>query len=87
MLLFLIALPKVIDLPTIVIAIAFALFALRGESKRFLLLFGNAFKTIANAVVRRVITIWEAIQERSYDYKTNTKNVATTFAIANLEER
>ena len=50
--------------------------------------------TIAVAKVRRAITIWEAIQKRSYEsiYKTNmnieAKRLrATTFAIAKLEER
>ena len=46
------------------------------------------------AIVGRAITIWEAIQKRSYEpiYKTHTKIEAkrlrvTTFALAKLEER
>ena len=68
---------------------------LEAIAKIFLLtlFFANAFKTaktIATSVVRRVITIWEAIQERSYDWKTNTQNEAKRLgatAIAKLEER
>ena len=50
--------------------------------------------TIAVAIVRRAITILEAIQKRSHEpfYKTHTKIEAkklkaTTFAIAKLEEQ
>ena len=50
--------------------------------------------TIAVAIVGRAITIWEAIQKRSYEpiYKTHTKIEAkrlraTIFAIAKLEEQ
>ena len=41
-----------------------------------LLLFANAFKSVA--IVGRAITIWEAIKKRSHEliYKTYTKNEA-----------
>jgi len=58
---------------------------------------GSLFKVIALstvAIVGRAITIWEAIQKRSYEpiYKTHTKIEAkriraTTFAIVKSEER
>ena len=61
--------------------------ALKGEAKRLPLLF-------ANAIVGRMITIWEAIQKRGHEriYKTHAKIEAqrlraTTFAIAKLKER
>ena len=44
-----------------------------------LLLFANAFKSVKSdnniAIVKRAITIWEAIQKRSHEpiYKTDTK--------------
>jgi hypothetical protein len=46
--------------------------------------------TIALAIVRSAITIWEAIKKRSHEpiYKTYTKNEAKGLrAIAKLEER
>ena len=55
---------------------------LKAIAKRLPLLFANAFKsvkeratTIAVAIFGRAITIWEAIQKRSYEpiYKTYTK--------------
>ena len=61
---------------------------------RYRLLERKRATTIAVAIVRRAITIWEAIQKRSHEqiYKTHTKIEAkrlrvTTFAIAKLEER
>ena len=67
---------------------------LKAIAIRLLLLFANAFKhkratTIAVAIVGREITIWEAIQKKSYEpiYKTHKKIKrlrATSFAIAKL---
>ena len=87
MLLFLIALPKVIGPQTIAIAYSCcSLSLLEAIAKRFPL-------HLAPAIVGRAITIWKAIQKRRHEpvYKTNTRNEAntlraTTFDIKKMEE-
>ena len=70
---------------------------LRGDSKRFSLLFKSVKEqqlAIAVIIIGRAITIWEAIQKKSHEliYKTDTKSGAKklrviTFAIAKKSDK